>query len=263
MFKKILSINSDLVSAGRKDFSLNPSAQSTLGLVRQSLESNKPVEDEVSMNIIATMCTQWDYADRLAALDLLRCTATSPLAAKYSTPSLGSIVQIAISGTLEGIPSGSQPNENYAMMTLRAIANLFTSPDGRKLLAQPIEATRVVEFIERVAGLSGTEPIGKYNRNLLVALGTVAINYAVLASKQSGSVPNELQVRLVKVLELVLRNQKDGEVAFRALVAAGTFVIGLGKTEVGAPLRSAVELAKDGVADLRVKAVADECLAIL
>lgn len=250
------------MAAGRKDHSLNPSAQSSLTALRQALESSQPVTDEISLNILVVMCTQWDYASRLAPLDLLRCTAISPLTAKYASPSVGSIAQIAIAAVLDGVPSGGQPNENCAMMALRTIANLFASPDGRKLLAQPAESTRVVEFLERVVGFTGGQPIGKYNRNLLIALSTVAINFSVLASKQGGSVPKELQSRLVKVLAYVLNNQKDSEVVFRSLVAAGTLVMNVGKSGAGS-LLDAVVIAKDGSADARVKEVADECLALL
>lgn len=264
MFKKILSVNSALVAAGRKDHSLNPPAQEVLAEVKRKLEAGQPVADEQSVGLVVMMCTSWDYPDRLAPLDLLRCIAVSPAAAKFSSPDFGSLVQIAISAALDGIPAGAQPNENCAMMAARAIANLFQSKEGRKLLSQPSEAARVATFIERVLGIGGQPAIGPYNRNLLIALTTTLVNLAVLASRQPGSVSTEVQVRLLEALARILQKQNDGEVVFRALVAAGTIVTVIGKFSPEArSLASSIAASKDRVADPRVKEVADECLALL
>ncbi|KAI1841443.1 hypothetical protein JX266_012372 [Neoarthrinium moseri] len=259
IFKKILSVNSGLVSAGRKDHSLNPSAQSLLDSLRQSLEANKPVTDEDSLSILVKMCTSWDYADRLAPLDLLRCAATSPLLAASS--SIGSPIQTVIAASLEGYPQGSQPNENSVMMALRTIANLFATKEGRQVAAKPSEANNAIEFICRTLGLSGGEAIGKFNRNLLIALSTVAINYAVLATK-GGGLPKELLTKLLGATGHLVSNQKDSEVMFRSLVAAGTLVTILGKSD-SESLIPAVVAAKDRAIEPRVKEVADECLALL
>ncbi|KAI1635223.1 ubiquitin homeostasis protein lub1, partial [Biscogniauxia mediterranea] len=264
IFKKILSVNSALVASGRKDYSLNPTAQDAIGMLRQTLEAKKPVTDETVLSLVVMMCTQWDYADRLAPLDLLRCMAPSPASAKFHSSEFGSLAQIVISAALDGVPEGSQPNENCAMMAFRAIANLFQSAEGRKLAAQPSEAARIVSFIDRVLGIGGQTPIGPFNRNLLVALTTTTINYAVLASKKLGSVPTNIQIRLLSALSLILRKQTDGEVVFRALVAAGTLTTVIGKSAPEAKSLSApIASTKDRVADPRVKEVAEECLALL
>ncbi|CAJ2503355.1 Uu.00g107490.m01.CDS01 [Anthostomella pinea] len=264
ILKKILSVNSALVAAGRKELSLNPPAQDTISAVRQALEANKPLADADSVNLIVVMCTQWDYPDRLAPLDLFRCIATSPATAKFSTPSLGTPVQIAVSAALDGIPSGGQPNENCVMMAVRTIVNLFRTAEGRKLLAQPSEALRAISFIDRVLGIGGQPAIGPFNRNLLIALTTAMVNFAVLASKQLGKVTTNAQVRLLSALALVLQKQTDGEVVFRALIAAGTLITVIGKAAPEAKsLSSSIASAKDRVSDPRVKEVADECLALL
>ncbi|KAI1486764.1 ubiquitin homeostasis protein lub1 [Biscogniauxia mediterranea] len=264
IFKKILSVNSALVASGRKDYSLNPTAQDAIGMLRQTLEAKKPVTDETVLSLVVMMCTQWDYADRLAPLDLLRCMAPSPASAKFHSSEFGSLAQIVISAALDGVPEGSQPNENCVMMAFRAIANLFQSAEGRKLAAQPSEAARIVSFIDRVLGIGGQTPIGPFNRNLLVALTTTTINYAVLASKKLGSVPTNIQIRLLSALSLILRKQTDGEVVFRALVAAGTLTTVIGKSAPEAKSLSApIASTKDRVADPRVKEVAEECLALL
>ncbi|KAI0376753.1 PFU-domain-containing protein [Hypomontagnella monticulosa] len=264
IFKKILSVNSALVAAGRKDHSLNPPAQEVLAEVKRKLEASQPVVDEQSVNLVVMMCANWDYSDRLAPLDLLRCIAPSPAAARFTSSDFGSLVQIAISAALDGVPTSSQPNENCAMMAARAIANLFQSKEGRKLLSQPSEATRVASFMERVLGIGGQPPIGPYNRNLLIAMTTTLVNLAVLASKQPGSVSTDIQIRLLSALARILQKQNDGEVVFRALVAAGTIVTVIGKFSPEArSLSSSIVASKDRVADPRVKEVADECLSLL
>ncbi|KAI1391746.1 PFU-domain-containing protein [Hypoxylon trugodes] len=264
IFKKILSVNSALVAAGRKDHSLNPPAQEVLSGVKQKVETNQPMTDEASVNLVAMMCTQWDYSDRLAPLDLLRCIATSPATSKYKSSKFDSPIQLVISAALEGVPIGGQPNENYAMMAARTIANLFKSAEGRKLFSQPSEGLHVVSFIDRVLGIGGESAIGPYNRNLLIALTTVMINFAVLASREPGRVSTNVQVRLLTALARILQKQTEGEVVFRALVAAGTLITVIGKTTPEAKsLSSPITLSKDRVSEARVKEIADECLALL
>ncbi|KAI0844288.1 PFU-domain-containing protein, partial [Daldinia vernicosa] len=264
IFKKILSINSSLEAAGRKDHSLNPPAQEVLLGLRQRLEANQPVVDNASISLVVMMCTQWDYSDRLAPLDLFRCTATSPAVAKFRSANLGSPVQIAISAALEGIPPGAQPNENCAMMAARTIANLFRSTEGRRLLAQHSESLQIASFVDRVLGIGGQPAIGPYNRNLLIALTTTVVNLAVLASREPGSISANVQVRLLTALARILQTQTEGEVIFRALVAAGTLITVIGKTAPEAKsLSSPIASSKERISEQRVKDLADECLSLL
>ncbi|KAJ3564144.1 hypothetical protein NPX13_g7948 [Xylaria arbuscula] len=265
MFKKISNVNAAIVASGRKGISLNPSAQNAIETLKSILESQKPITDEFTISLVVMMCTQWDYTDRVAPLDLLRCIATSPSTAKFRSPGdESSIVKIAISAALEGVPDGSEPNENCVMMVLRTIVNLFKTAEGRKLLAQPPEISAVISFISRVVGLRGQSPIGPFNRNLLIALTTVFINYAVLASKQLGSISTDNQARLISPLALVLQKQTDSEVIYRALVAAGTLITAIGKAAPEArSLSSSIKAAKDKVSETRVQTVASECLSLL
>lgn len=227
--------------------------------MRQSLESNKPVDNEDALDILAKICSTWDYADRLAPLDVFRCAATSPLLASSSR--VGSPIQVATAAAIDGFPQGGQPNENTVMMALRTIVNLFSTSEGRKLIANPEEATRSINLVRKTLGLDGSNAIGKNSRNLLIAVGTVSINYAVLASKGVG-LPNDCSVQFLEVAKHLLSTQKDSEVVFRALVAAGTLTTVLGK-EVAQSATPAVEKAKDGAIEPRVKELASECLELL
>ncbi|KAF7533784.1 hypothetical protein G7054_g6753 [Neopestalotiopsis clavispora] len=259
IFKKIMSINSTMEAAGRKDISLNPDAQAHLTSLRKSLESNRPARSEDELDILIKICTSWDYADRLAPLDVLRCAAVSPLVASSSR--VGSPVQLVIAAATTGYPEGGQPNENTIMMAFRTIANLFSSSEGRRLLSQPEEAGRVVNFLRLTLGLSGSNAIGKQNRNLLIAVTTVAVNYAVLYSK-GGGLTKANMLPLFEAVGHLLSTQKDSEVLYRSLVAAGTLITVLGK-ETSQSALSSVTRAKDAAIEPRVKEVADECLTLL
>lgn len=223
------------------------------------MEANRPVEDEDALEILVKICTAWDYADRLAPLDILRCTATSPLLATSSR--VGNPVQVAINAATNGIPPGAQLNENIFMMAYRTLANLFSTPEGRKLLSQTEEITRSIEFIRRTLGLVGGEAVGKFNRNLLIALSTVTVNYAVLATKDNG-LHKELLTKLLEAVTHILATQKDSEVLYRSLVATGTLTTVLGKN-AAQTTTAAVERAKDAAIEPRVKDIANECLALL
>ncbi|RYP65598.1 hypothetical protein DL770_008970 [Monosporascus sp. CRB-9-2] len=266
VFNKILKVNSALVAAGRKDYSLNPSAQHALAELRQTLEAGKPVTDETTINIVVMMCTQWDYSDRLAPLDVLRCIAPSPAVAKFQYPSVGSIIQVAVAGALDGVPAGSEPNENIAMMAARTIANLFKSAPGRKQIrGSKSDVDTAISFFERVLGVGGrTAPVGEFNRNLLVALATAMLNFAVLPSRESSCVARQAQVRLLDALVKILGKQSDGEVVFRALVATGTLITVVGPASPEAKsLRELIKGAGDRAADDRVKGVVAECLELI
>ncbi|RYP69300.1 hypothetical protein DL771_006175 [Monosporascus sp. 5C6A] len=266
VFNKILKVNSALAAAGRKDYGLNPSAQHALAELRQTLEAGKPVTDETTINIVAMMCTQWDYGDRLAPLDVLRCIAPSPAVAKFKYPSVGSIIQVAVAGALDGVPAGSEPNENMAMMAARTIANLFKSAPGRKQIgSSKSDVDTAISFFERVLGVGGrTTPIGEFNRNLLVALVTAMLNFAVLPSRESSCVARQAQVRLLDALVKILGKQSDGEVVFRALVATGTLITVVGPASPEAKsLREVIRGAGDRAADDRIKGVVAECLELI
>ncbi|RYP02904.1 hypothetical protein DL764_005520 [Monosporascus ibericus] len=266
VFNKILKVNSALVAAGRKDYSLNPTAQHALAELRHTLEAGKPVTDETTINIVVMMCTQWDYSDRLAPLDVLRCIAPSPAVAKFQHPSVGSIIQAAVAGALDGVPAGSEPNENMSMMAARTIANLFKSAPGRKQIgSSKSDVDTAISFFERVLGVGGrTAPIGEFNRNLLVALATAMLNFAVLPSRESSCVARQVQVRLLDALVKILGKQNDGEVVFRALVATGTLITVVGPASPEAKsLKELIKGAGDRVADDRVKGVVAECLELI
>ncbi|KAH7029567.1 phospholipase A-2-activating protein [Microdochium trichocladiopsis] len=264
IFKKIASINAGLVASGRKDHSLNPDAQNVLTQLKQSLEAGKPAVTEEAAKLVFMMCTQWDYADRLAPMDLLRCIAVHPTIAKYRTANDSDVVTIATAAPFEGVPAGTDPNENCCMMAARTIANLFKTQAGRETISQPAAAKAIDAFISRVLGFGGQQAVGAFNRNLFIALTTVLINLSVLASWRVGSISNAVQVHSLTLLSHILQKQTDSEVVYRALIASGTLVTSVGTAAPDAKsMAFPVRTAKDKASEDRVKEVADELLSLL
>ncbi|KAJ3466714.1 hypothetical protein MRS44_004278 [Fusarium solani] len=253
IFNKILTINKNMVSSGRKDAALNPSDESLLADLRSALESSRPVP-QTALPLLVRILTQWPYSDRLAGLDLLRCVAKYPLAAQFSDPEVGSLLDLAIAASL---PDGEKPSDNAAMMALRTLANMFSSANGRSIISA--QSDKAIALLERVVGIS-TDPIGPYNRNVLIATTTAAINLSVLVHRERLLTPDQRR-RLAIVLGAILSRdgQTDSEVLYRALVALGT-LLSASKAEIkGLGVKEWIQGAASGSVEDRVKAVAAEC----
>ncbi|KAL6835873.1 PFU domain-containing protein [Trichoderma sp. SZMC 28015] len=256
ILNKISNVNKTMVSSGRKDVALNPGEEATLHSSKEALDSSKAITTP-TLNVILKIVTEWPYADRLAGLDLLRCVARYPIAAQFKGPQDLTLLDIAVASS---IPDDFPPNENAAMMGARTIANLFSSADGRSLASS--RADKAISFLERVTGIKGGEPIGKFNRNVLVALTTVAVNYSVLVNKEKLLNPEQRR-RLVTVLGTILKDQTDSEVLYRALVALGT-ILSTSKDEAKSlGVAAWVEGAASKSTEERIKGVANECLKVI
>ena len=285
--KKLRSLNEKHILAGNKHIAMNPDGLSRLETVLQ-VTMGKPVQKTESpaalleaQRSIYTILTQWPYSDRLPALDVLRCFVTRPSSASLKDPKYGNLVDITLRAALttqDPIPSANEPlsdllntldasklNINNIMMALRAITNLFATPEGRTLAAA--EAPAVIAVLAHIAGVEGGHgPIGAENNNLQIALTSAAFNFACLAFNQRDSVELEQLMVLCQIAEAVIRRQADPEVLFRAVMVLGmVLAIGgeardLAKTlEVGEPVG---EAAKKG-GEERLRLVAGECLELL
>ncbi|KAL7948097.1 PFU domain-containing protein [Trichoderma barbatum] len=256
ILNKISNVNKTMVSSGRKDVALNPGEESNLQSAKAALDSSKAISAP-TLNVILKIVTEWPYSDRLAGLDLLRCVARYPIAAQFKGPQNESLLDVAITSS---IPDDFPPNENAAMMGARTIVNLFGSADGRSLASS--QADKAISFLERVTGIKGGEPIGKFNRNVLVALTTVAVNYSVLVNKEKLLNPEQRR-RLVAVLGAILKDQTDSEVLYRALVALGT-ILSTSKDEAKSlGVAAWIEGAAGKNSEERIKGVANECLKVI
>ncbi|KAF5678472.1 phospholipase [Fusarium heterosporum] len=253
IFNKIFSINKNMVSSGRKDAALNPSDESTLSELRTALESNKPVPKD-AIPLLVRILTQWPYSDRLAGLDLLRCVAKYPLVAQFTDPSVGSLLDLAFAAAL---PQGETPNENAAMMGLRTLANIFSTANGRSVVSAQSE--EAISVLERIVGVS-SDPIGPFNRNILIAATTVAINLSVLVHRERLLAPEQRR-RLAILLGTILTRdgQTDSEVIYRALVALGTLLSASRAEAANLGIKGWIQSAVGRSSEERVKSVAAEC----
>ncbi|GAB0134659.1 hypothetical protein EsDP_00003021 [Epichloe bromicola] len=255
MFSKLLNVNKTLISSGRKDAALNPGEESVLQSLREALENSRPIPVQ-SLDLVVRMVTAWPYGDRLAALDLLRCIARFPSVAQFSDAQHGSALDLAMNAS---VASDSPPNENAVMMGTRTIANLCATVDGRSLISS--HANNVIGYLERVVGVKGGEAMGKFNRNVLIAVTTSALNLSVLVHKEKLLTPDQRR-RLVVVLGAALDEQSDSEVLYRGLVALGTLLASSKEVTSGLSVGAWIRGAKDRATEDRVKAVANECLAL-
>jgi phospholipase A-2-activating protein len=252
MQKKIVELNQALIRDGHKDVSLNPAELSALASVCEKLgEANeattlKNIPD--GLQLAVKLATAWPYKDRLPGLDLLRLLATTSEMASYSHRA-GSVIDVLISAASEN----SSPSENHVMMAVRAFVNLFSSNGGRVLAAKQFEDIQT--FI--TGHLANTS-----NRNLLVAVSTVYINYAVYFATVPDSTSFEHVIAIYDTLSKLLTTQSDSEVIYRALVATGTLLT-LDEDSKNAAkevydIKGAVDKALSKASDPRVKNVGKE-----
>ncbi|KAL2136465.1 hypothetical protein VTI74DRAFT_3484 [Chaetomium olivicolor] len=285
--KKLKSLNEKHLLAGNKHIAMNPDGVNRLEAVLQAtmgtpVQNTAPAALLDAQRSVYMLLTQWPYADRLAALDALRCFAAWPGSASLKDPKYGSLVDVVLRGALdiqEPISPDSDSlsdfitnfnisnlNANNIMMALRAITNLFATPEGRQLVASTAPA--VISLLGRIAGVEGEHgPIAPENNNLQIALTSAAFNFTCLAFNQRDSVDLEQLMMLCQVSEAVIKRQSDPEVLFRALMTLGMVLslggdaLDLAKTlEVGDPVS---EAARKGAGEARIKSVAEECLGLL
>jgi phospholipase A-2-activating protein len=223
MQKKIEELNQTLIKEGHKDLSLNPTELSVLRNVITHLSSSGATKTSQNvsggLDLALKLTLTWPYPSRLPGLDLLRLLAVAPKTATYTHPHGGNIIDLLIASVTEA----EEPAENNIMMAIRAFANLFESAEGRNLALQ--EFDRIQNLV------SDTLADGKTtNRNLLVAITTLYINYAVLFSSSPSTSFEDFEhpVALLYSIRVILSTQSDSEVVYRALVAVGT-LLGLGQ----------------------------------
>lgn len=245
-----------MVSSGRKDAALNPGEESTLQSLREALVASQPIPPK-SLDLVVRIVTAWSYSDRLAGLDVLRCMARYHVVAQYTSDLHGSLIDLAIASSL---PSDETPGENAVMMGVRTIANVFASADGRSLASH--QANTILSFLERITGIKGGDAIGKFNRNVIVAVSTVALNMSVLVAREKLLTPSERR-RLAAILGAILSDQSDSEVLYRSLVALGTVLSTSREAATGLNVKNWVQVASDRGSDDRVKLAAKECAQVL
>lgn len=213
MEAKIKSFNQELLDQASKDVSLNPADLEILSATLRQLEeaSQKPASSSPALgegvDLALRIATQWPQEKRLPGLDLLRLLAVfSPALAQHS--SVGNKTIIDLLGDSGVFESNAPPNNT--MLAVRVIANLFNTEEGRLITEGTFD-----QIHQLIQPLTKSE-----NRNTILAVATVYINFAVQLTKPAHNADRALS--LLQDLTDMINNIKDSEAMYRALVAAGT-----------------------------------------
>lgn len=214
--KKTLEFNTQLEGDGRKDITLNPANVTLLEKTAQQLDAISKNSSALAaltgegVDLLVHLATQWPADKRLPGLDLLRLAAASTKLVEHNS---GIIDSIASADNI----SVNAPANN-AMMAIRALANLFNHEAGRLIMDGSFDTVQqlVSPFLTST------------NRNTIVAVTTLYINYAVLLQASAPNHDTDRAVTLLNDVVKILGSVVDAEAMYRALVAAGT-LLSLGK----------------------------------
>lgn len=215
--KKIREFNSTLVEEGRKDLSLNPPALDALSATMKQIElaSKQPDASAPALgegiDIALQVATAWPVDKRLPGLDMLRLLAAASENTVWQT-SAGEKTLVDHLAASDAFSADTSPNN--VMLAVRTLANLFMHEAGRTIADGEFEKihTLVSPFIT------------SNNRNLIVAITTLYINYAVLLQAAAPDYDGNRALSLLDDLNKVINTATDAEALYRALVAAGTLL---------------------------------------
>jgi phospholipase A-2-activating protein len=247
MLKKLQEFNQALIDDGSKDLSLNPADIETLSSIVTNLEKGKAANiDPDSISLVLKSATAWPADKVLPGLDVLRLiTASSGNCVQQISPPLPHI----LAGANLFDPTTTPPNNT--MMAIRAFVNLFNTAPGRALAHQEFET------MHKLVKPYTTST----NRNTIVALTTLYINFAVLLSAPETANADHA-LTLLDDLAGILGSARDSEAMYRALVAVGTlFALGKDFCEAGRDVfgyEAALKTAEERVKEPRVRNVVGE-----
>ena len=261
---KIEELNQHLPNEGLKDVSLDATQIERIRQLCHLFEQNPSLPSQSSptvkdgLEIVLGIATLWPSAQRLPGLDLLRVlAAATPSVAEWKSSTGGDIVEtLENSGVFE-----EKDRSNNIMLAIRALANLFETVKGRNLADARFD---------KIHSLVRSASQGSTNRNLIIAVTTLYINYSVLCTSAPGSgLPSSIDrgLALMDDLVTIIANTTDAEAIYRSLVAAGTFLT-LGEEVQAAAkevylIESALQKAESGVKEPRIKGVVAEIRNIL
>lgn len=246
IFKKLQEFNQALVTDGHKGVSFNPSDVEQLGKTVTALKKGVGKNVELAgVDLLLKAATQWPAEKRLPALDLLRLALTLEEPAAY----LVSPEQNLVGGLVESGAFSQDSPPNNTMMAVRCVSNLLQTEKGRLLASTEFDS--IHPLISPFVTAS--------NRNLIIALTTLYINYSVLLTSENNA---DRALSLLDDLAKILNSATDSEAVYRALVATGTLLsLGPDFCEAGRDILQigdAVNRAESKVKEPRIKSVIAE-----
>jgi len=254
--KKIQEFNQQLITDGRKDLSLNPLGLEALAATIKQLESaaskpdsSTPVLPE-GIDVVIKIITSWPADKRLPGYDLLRVLAAASETTVTRTSALEGQTIVDILASTE-VFSPEAPI-NSTMLAMRTLANLFMNSDGRTIMDGEWDTVHTL-----------VEPfLASTNRNLVVAITTLYINYAVLLLAGGDNTDTDRAMTLLEELARIIDSVKDAEALYRSLVGIGTLLAlndeFRAKAKAAVDIEKALKKAEKTGVEPRVKSVVKE-----
>ncbi|WVW84162.1 hypothetical protein I302_106192 [Kwoniella bestiolae CBS 10118] len=218
---KIAQLN-DEIKATSSDMAISDEEEKTLNEIYALLSSptvslpspeTRDSKERYDPEVFLGLVGKWPEDKRFPLIDLSRCLAAlSPLFG--SSPSAPDALIKACA--LDTPWSPGKTRETNTLLSLRGLANLFVTANGRQTISQP----QTVESISSV--LRGLEWNSWGNRKVVVA--TIALNYSIVAV--GGNFPVQHTEKLLDLIIYILSNEKeDLETIYRASVALGNLLV--------------------------------------
>ncbi|KAF3034362.1 hypothetical protein E8E11_000739 [Didymella keratinophila] len=246
IFKKLQEFNQALINDGRKGVSLNPSDIEQLDKTVAALKNGVGKNVQLAgLDLLVKAATEWPTEKRLPALDLVRLALLLEEPAAY----LVSPEQNLVRGLVDSGVFAAESPPNNTMMAVRIVSNLLQTDKGRLLASTEFDS--IYPLVAPFLTAS--------NRNLIIALTTLYINYSVLLTSENNA---DRALSLLDDLGKILNSAADSEAVYRALVATGTLLsLGPDFCEAGRDILQigdAVSHAESKVKEPRVKNVVAE-----
>ncbi|WWC62195.1 uncharacterized protein I303_104790 [Kwoniella dejecticola CBS 10117] len=228
---KITQLN-DEIKSSNPELAITDEEEKTLNEIYALLSSpavslpspeTKDSKERYDPAVFLGLVSKWPEDKRFPLIDLARCLAAiSPLFG--STPS---VPQVLIEACGLNTPwQSSKSRETNTLLSLRGLANLFSTANGRSTISNSENAQSVLGV------LSGFEWADWGNRKVVVS--TIALNYSIVAL--SSGFPFRVAGDLLNLIVKILQNEKDDvETIYRASVALGNLLVSplAGNLQVG------------------------------
>ncbi|WVR06773.1 hypothetical protein IAU60_003808 [Kwoniella sp. DSM 27419] len=197
---------------------------SSTGAALPNPDSPDDAKETYDPEVLLTLMQRWPEDKRFPLIDLARCLAL--ISPRFGAVSAAPTAFInACDLTSPWIPG--KPRETNTLLSLRGLANLFATSNGRRSMVREDTIDAVLDALVAL----DWSPLGA--RKVVVA--TVALNYSILAV--SGLFPASRADKLYGLVSWILESEKeDGEVVYRAAVALGNLLSSdvAGQLQVGA-----------------------------
>ncbi|WWC89009.1 uncharacterized protein L201_003926 [Kwoniella dendrophila CBS 6074] len=218
---KIAQLN-DEIKASNSELAISDDEEKTLNEIYAFLSSptvslpspdTKDAKERYDPNVILGLLNKWPEDKRFPLIDLARCLAPISPAFGSSTQAPKALIEACGLNT-PWTPGKSR--ETNTLLSLRGLANLFSTANGRTTIAQNDNVEGVVTALKNVQWSNWGA------RKVVVA--TIALNYSILAVTSVFPAPRAGQ--LLDLIIQILENEKeDLETIYRASVALGNLLV--------------------------------------